>query len=103
MLEKGQYKSNKRNENSRTRTPFCPHILPLQHQSVLHICATDASSVCVSHPDSVSLSQSYRVGQFDLDLSAVEGPKDTQHLQQTIIQPAEKQVCLRLLFKSLMC
>lgn len=40
------------------------------------------------HPDSVSLSQSYWVGQFDLDLSTVEGAKHTHHLQQTVIQSA---------------
>lgn len=49
----------------------------------------------VSHPDSVSLSQSYRIGQFDLDLSAVEGPKHTQHLQPAVVQPAGKPVGLR--------
>lgn len=42
----------------------------------------------LTHPDSVGLSQPYRIGQLDLDLSTVEGAKHTHHLQQTIIQPA---------------
>lgn len=52
--------------------------------------------VCVyvlwPHPDSVGLSQPYRIGQLDLDLSTVEGSKHTHHLQQTVIQPAGKPV-----------
>lgn len=63
----------------------------------LHLCV----SVCVllPHPDSVGLSQPYRIGQLDLDLSTVEGAKHTHHLQQTIIQPAgrdRKQRCCSL-------
>lgn len=43
--------------------------------------------VC-SHPDSVCLSQSHRVGQLDLDLSAVERTEHTHNLQQPVVQPA---------------
>lgn len=44
--------------------------------------------VRLSHPHSVSLSQPNRVGQLDLDLSAVEGSKHSHHLQQAVVQPA---------------
>ncbi len=46
--------------------------------------------VCVlmPHPDCVGLSQPYRIRQFDLDLSTVEGSKHAHHLQQPVIQAA---------------
>lgn len=43
------------------------------------------------HPDGVGLSQPQGVGQLHLDLSAVEGPKHTHHLQQTVIQPVGRR------------
>lgn len=52
--------------------------------------------VLLSYSDSVGLSQPYRIGQLDLDLSTVEGAKHAHNLQQTIIQPVgrdRKQHC----------
>lgn len=44
--------------------------------------------VCLPYPNSVSLSQSNRVGQLNLNLSTMEWPKHSHHLQQAVIQPA---------------
>lgn len=45
----------------------------------------------VPHPHSVCLAQSHRVGQLDLDLSAMERSEHPDYLQQSIIQPGERE------------
>lgn len=44
-----------------------------------------------SYPNSVSLSYSNRVGQFNLNLSAMERPEHSHHLQQAVVQATERK------------